>query len=92
MRQRAFFSHFYMLMFPSLAMWVHRDFEMSLAYGLKFILVFGIGAFAVRLVRWLIAQGRSEAVYTIQVGLIVVEIGIVSVILALSRGRSFRNT
>ncbi len=63
----------------------------SLAYGLKFILVFGIGAFAVKLVRWLMAQGQSEAVYVIQAGLIVVVIGIVSVIVVLSRGQSFRN-
>ena len=43
-----FYSHFYMLMFPSLALWIWRDFHMSLSQtlslGFAMYMLFGVVA------------------------------------------------
>ncbi|MCS1408864.1 MAG: hypothetical protein M2R45_02041 [Verrucomicrobia subdivision 3 bacterium] len=63
----------------------------SLAYGLKFILVLGVGAFAVKIVRWVLNHHEPQLVYFIQSGLILSVILLVAVIYWLSRRESFRN-
>ena len=41
-----FFAHFYMLMFPSLALWAHKDFQLTLPetlnLGFTMYLLFGL--------------------------------------------------
>ena len=64
----------------------------SLAYGLKFILVLGMGAFAVKIVRWVMTHHEPQWVYFIQSGLIVTVLILVSFLYWLSRGEGFRNS
>lgn len=63
----------------------------SLAYGLKFILVLGMGAFSVKVVKWVLTYREPELVYFIQAGLIATVLLLVSVLYYLSRKESFRN-
>ncbi len=63
----------------------------SLAYGLKFILVLGMGAFSVKIVHWVLNHRSAEWVYWIQSGLIGLVVCLVAGIYWLSRNESFRN-
>lgn len=63
----------------------------SLAYGLKFILVLGMGAFAVKMVRWVLNHREPQLVYFIQGGLIFTVLVLVSFLYWMSRRESFRN-
>ena len=63
----------------------------SMAYGLKFILVLGMGAFAVKMVRWVLTHREPQLVYFIQGGLIATVLILVSLLYRVSRDESFRN-
>jgi len=63
----------------------------SLAYGLKFILVLGMGSFAVKLVKWILLHQRPETVYFVQAGFIAVVVLLILLLWTLSRNRTFRN-
>jgi len=64
----------------------------SLAYGLKFILVLGMGAFSVKMVRWVLNHRDPELVYYIQSALIFTVLLLISILYWVSRKESFRNT
>ncbi len=63
----------------------------SMAYGLKFILVLGMGAFSVKMVRWVLTHREPQLVYFIQGGLIATVLILVSLLYWVSRDESFRN-
>jgi len=63
----------------------------NLAYGLKFVLVLGMGSFSVQLVKWVMTHYSSAHVYTMQVGMIATAILLITLLYALSRKESFRN-
>ena len=64
----------------------------SLAYGLKFVLVLGMGSFAVKLVKWILLHYQPETLYFVQAGLIGVVILLILLLWFLSRNQTFRNT
>ena len=64
----------------------------SLAYGLKFVLVLGIGSFSVKLVKWIMTHQDPAMVYMVQSGMILGAIALIVLIYVLSRRQSFRNT
>ena len=64
----------------------------SLAYGLKFILVLGMGAFAVKVVRWVLNHREAQLIYFIQSGLILTVLILISILYWASRRESFRNS
>ena len=63
----------------------------SLAYGLKFVVVLGMGAFSVKLVKWIMINHSANVVYFVQAGILVAAVVIVLVIYGLSRRISLRN-
>ena len=64
----------------------------SFAYGFKFILVFGVGSFSVKLVKWIMTHHPTAAVYWAQSGMVALLVALIVLVYALSRGHSFRNT
>lgn len=63
----------------------------SLAYGLKFVFVLGMGSFSVKLVKWIMNNHTSNMVYFVQSGILVAVVVIVLLIYGLSRHISLRN-
>ncbi len=63
----------------------------SVAYGLKFILVLGMGAFSVKMVRWVLNERSPELVYMIQSGFIFIALCLTALLYWFSRRESFRN-
>ena len=63
----------------------------SLGYGLKFILVLGFSAFAVKGVKWLMEDGRGATVDLVQAGLITAVVLIIAVIAIHSRRQTWMN-
>jgi len=63
----------------------------STSYGIKFILVFGVGSFSVYLVGWLEEAWGLESVYVAAGGLVFFLLGWILVLIRVSRGISCRN-
>jgi MFS family permease len=63
----------------------------STAYGLKFVLTFGVGSFAVWLVDW--AQRRHDLAFAVLclAGIVAVLLATIGLFLSMSAGREFRN-
>jgi len=64
----------------------------GIAYGLKFVLVFGVGSLSVKVVEWIMDNYELALVYRLQSGLLAAVVIIIAAIYALSRNESFRNT
>jgi len=64
----------------------------STAFGLKFILTFGVGSLAVYIVGWIKEYWSLSAVYLFVALTIVLLISVIIVLIATSRGMSCRNT
>ncbi len=64
----------------------------STGYGIKFILVFGIGSLSVHIVGWIKGIWSLSAVYFFAGGMEVLLILVVSILVWVSRGTSCRNT
>jgi len=63
----------------------------STGYGIKFILVFGIGAMAVYLVGWIKAAWSLSAVYLFAGGLVSLLVLAISILIWVSRGTTCKN-
>lgn len=63
----------------------------SLAYGLKFVFVLGMGSFSVKLVKWIMIHHSANRVYFVQAGILSAAIAIILLICVLSRRVSLRN-
>ena len=63
----------------------------STAYGLKFVLTFGLGSSAVWMVRAVAESSGWSAVYVVLSGVVAVLIGFIGVLFALTRRRPLRN-
>jgi len=63
----------------------------STGYGIKFILVFGVGALAVYLVGWIKHLWSFEGVYFVAGGFVVLLVMIIFLLLWVSRGTTCRN-
>jgi len=64
----------------------------STGYGIKFILVFGIGAMAVYLVGWIKEGWSLSAVYLVAGGLVALLVITISILIRVSRGTTCRNS
>ena len=62
----------------------------STAYGAKFVLTFGVGAFAVRLVEWAEVEANLAFAIVCMAGVVLALLCVISVFLALSVGHEFR--
>ena len=56
------------------------------------ILVFGVGSFSVKLVKWIMTHHPTATVYWVQSGMVALLVALIVLVYALSRGHSFRNT
>ena len=63
----------------------------STAYGAKFVLTFGVGSLAVRLVEWAHATRDLSFAILVLAGVVAALLLVIGIFLFLSRGRSFRN-
>jgi len=63
----------------------------GIAYGLKFVLVLGVGSLSVKVVEWIMDNYELALVYRLQSGLLALVVIIIATIYALSRKESFRN-
>ncbi len=63
----------------------------STAYGLKFVLAFGVGSFAVRLVEWAQREGDLAFAIVCLAGVVLALLGVIAVLLFLTSGRSFQH-
>ena len=64
----------------------------STGYGIKFILTFGIGAFAVYLVGWIKEIWDLATVYLVGSGLVVLLLCTIALLIWVSRGTTCRNS
>jgi len=63
----------------------------STGYGIKFILVFGIGSFSVYLVGWIKETWNLSAVYFFAGSIIVLMVFLIAILIWVSRGTTCRN-
>jgi hypothetical protein len=63
----------------------------STAYGIKFVLTFGVGSTAVWLVEWAQTEGDLSFAILSLAGVVAMLLGIIGIFLTMSSGREFRN-